>query len=199
MSFGRASVASCFPERRTRCPVLRAAWQAVITLAVAGPLEAQAPGNHLDRPAQTAPAFRARSLQFFAGAGALDISPEKKWAIGPSLGIRWTLGRRFSIDADAATMVLHFGGDEYKGGVYGNLGPSWVWRGRTTDVSISVGASLGTLWEESGAQASSVGVFAGAGVTRWLSETVGVTVRTRYHLWWGDPGYSFNAGLAIRL
>lgn len=172
----------------------------VAALGVAGQLGAQAPRSRLDPAAQAASApFRPRSLQVFAGAGAIDISPEKRWAIGPSLGIRWTLGRRVSVDADAATMVIHLGDDEFKGGVYGNVGPSWVWRGPTTDVAVSVGASLGTLWEESGGQASSVGVFAGAGLTRWLGRSVGVTARARYHLWWGDPGFTFNAGLAIRL
>jgi hypothetical protein len=131
-----------------------------------------------------------------AGGTALEFRNDKKWGFGPTLGVRRMLSTRMSLDLDVSALVTNSGPDKFTG-VFGNFGPSLVWRDERYDVSVSVGVLAGTLWEESGGQASTLGLFGALGGAYWFGP-VGLSGRAAYHIWYGEPGASVHAGLALR-
>jgi hypothetical protein len=140
---------------------------------------------------QSLPAWRV-----VAGGSALEFKGDKKWGFGPTLGFRRMLSHRVSLDLDASALITNSGPDKFTG-VFGNFGPSLVWRGERHDAAVSVGVIAGTLWEESGGQASTLGIFGALGGAYWFGP-VGLSGRVAYHIWYGDPGASVNAGVALR-
>src|SRR5919197_1855252 len=79
-----------------------------------------------------------------AGGGALEFKGDKKWSFGPALAIRRMLSHRVSLDLDAFAPLTNTGPDKFTG-VFGNFGPSVVWRGERHDFAVSAGVSAGTL------------------------------------------------------
>jgi hypothetical protein len=138
-----------------------------------------------------------RPWSIVAGVTALELSGDKGWAFGPTLGIRRMVSRRVSLDLDASIPVTNSGSDKFDTAVLGNFGPSLVWRSPRHDFAVSMGISAGTLLEDSGGQASTVGVFGALGGTYWFG-VLGVSGRAAYHIWYGDPGAELSAWMAAR-
>jgi hypothetical protein len=107
------------------------------------------------------------------------------------------VSHRVRLDLDASIPVTNSGSDKFDSAVFGNFGPSLVWRGVRHDFAVSVGVSAGTLLEDSGGRASTVGIFGALGGTYWFG-VLGVSGRAAYHIWYGDPGAELAAGMAVR-
>lgn len=136
--------------------------------------------------------------QIMAGGTAIDFAGNRKWGFGPALGIRRMVSHRVSLDLGGSVLLTNSGPTKFTSAVLGEFGPSLVWRGEEHDVAVSMGVIAGTLWEkQGGGQASTLGIFGGLGGTYWLG-AVGLSGRAAYHLWYGDPGASVNAGVAFR-
>lgn len=138
-----------------------------------------------------------RGWRVATGVTGLEFRNDKRWGIGPMVEIRRMVSHRVSLDLDVAALITNTGPDKFTG-IFGNVGPSFVWRNARHDLSLSVGFSAGTEWEETGGRASIIGIFGAGGGVYWLGSVVGLSGRVAYHLWWGDPSPSVNAGVALR-
>jgi hypothetical protein len=133
---------------------------------------------------------------FTAGVSVLEFKNDKAFGLGPTIGPRRMLSHRMALALDF-TGFTTTGSDRFDG-VWGNIGPAFVWRGEKSDVGLAAGFSVPTGWEKAGGQASTIGVYGAAHGTYWLGRTLGLNGWVRYHLWWGDPSYSATASIALR-
>ncbi len=90
-----------------------------------------------------------RGWRVATGVTGLEFRNDKRWGIGPMVEIRRMVSHRVSLDLDVAALITNTGPDKFTG-IFGNVGPSFVWRNARHDLSLSVGFSAGTEWEETG-------------------------------------------------